>query len=120
MSASKAAILEAVELLASQAEGGLEKKPSVKDLEALVGGNVTAADRDEAWEMFVAEGSSDDHEAPEVEGPVDAEVVNNYTSPLAINGVTIPVGGSAVVPKFNAENPLLKRWLEKKVISVEQ
>lgn len=122
MSASKAEILEAVKLLASQSEGGLEKKPNVEEIKAIVEGDLTAADRDAAWAEFEAK-SDDESEGkpegkPEDAAPSDAVVTNNFSSALSIKGITIAPGQSAEVPDFDSENAVMKKWLIAEVISV--
>lgn len=120
-------VVEAIETLASDA-GGLDKKPNVADVESLVGFAVTAADRDEAWAIYQggAEGEQDDASADEPTPEVTpaptsvagtTRVTNQYTSPIAINGVTIEPGASGEVPRFDRRHAVMRVWLKAGVIA---
>lgn len=112
MTVSKADILVALgQLVSALPEGEAIKKPSVKDVEAIVEGDVSAAERDEAWADFQAlDNASDGNGVP--------IVTNNYKSDLAIAGVVIAPNESKAVPKFNADNSVMKRWIKQDVIRV--
>lgn len=118
----------------------LEKKPNVKDIEKITG-DITAAQRDEAFETYQAELEADDADdnepnadgddsdsdadagnaaadAPAVES--DHPVVTNESKQsLSIRGVKILPGQSAPVPKFKADHPIMKRWIDAGIISVK-
>lgn len=112
MAVSKADILAALgQLVSALPEGEAIKKPSVKDVEAIVEGDVSAAERDEAWAEFQAlDNTPEDNEIP--------IVTNNYKSAIAIAGVVIAPNESKAVPKFNADNSVMKRWIKEDVIRV--
>lgn len=127
------AILDALGELSKDAP---DKKPNVKDVEGLIGFDISGDQRDVLWvaaqdddlaTKAVAEAAELDRIAAEegatkavAEAAVEGDlVVNKHSSPLAINGVSIPVNGSAVVAGFDADKPLIKKWLDAKIISVE-
>ena len=85
----------------------LTKKPNVADVEVFTGFDITAAERDEAWDVFTSGAES------------GAVVTNNYSSDISLFGVTIKRGQSAEVPDFNAEHSVMKCWIEQKVITVK-
>ena len=107
--ADRALIIEAFVELA----GGdvLTKKPTVKDVESLIGEDVTASERDAAWNEF--------NITLDVGKPAGNVVTNHYTGPIAINGIEIQRGDSAEVPGFDPSHKLMARWLEHGIITVE-
>ncbi len=112
----------------------LTKKPNVADVEIHTGFDVTAAERNEAWELFLsgdvvadtAETTTESDTVESVESVEEvaeevilgAHVTNLFTSPIALFGVRIPVGQSADVPRYNPNHKVMGWWLEKGVISV--
>ena len=134
----QAQVLAAFELLAEEAGGTLADKPLVADVKAQ-GVDVTADERDEAWSAYtddaspevaenvsVTEEAPPDEPKPEKKGKGAASgkgktpsVRNAYRSPLSIRGVAIPVGETRAVPGFSDDHPVLRRWLDAGVISVE-
>ena len=95
------------DISAAIAPAELTKKPNVADVEAMAGFDITASERDEAWELFSSSASS------------GTEITNNYSSTIALFGVTIKAGETKSVPKFNKEHRVIKQWLDKKVITVK-
>lgn len=126
MAASKEQIIEAITVLDEAQDAGLTKKPSVKDIEDILGSDVSAAERDEAWEAWEAEkNASSDDTAPdtdEPEEPADDEpsmVTNLHGSPISLFGTELKPGQSKSVPGFSAKHAVVTAWLKAGVISVE-
>ena len=136
-----AQIVAAIEdIAAAQSPLPLTKKPNVSDVEVYTEFDITAAERNEAWELFltgevvvdtptlekeadtvdeVTETVEEAEEAEEVEEVIlGAHVTNLYTSTIALFGVNIPVGQSADVPRYNPNHKVMGWWLEKGVIEV--
>ena len=102
-------IVAAIESVsAALAPDVLTKKPTVADVEVFTGFDITAAERNEAWEVFTSGGAES-----------GAVVTNNYSSDISLFGVTIKRGQSAEVPDFDAEHSVMKCWIEQKVITVK-
>ena len=135
MDAKKLAdILAAFAMIAEQS-GELVKKPNVTDVEAEIGSDITAAERDEAWAVYTA--PDDDESDDSVNGESDdvaiagddttstieeneATVVTNVNimPSVCINNVTIGKGQSLIVPKFDPDKPVLAMWIDGGFISI--
>jgi len=113
------------ELHEAQPEGE-KKKPNVAEVEALVGFDLDAAARDEAWEAYQSgkeeeadeEGDSPSGAPPPTASVETTRVTNRYRGALSINGVRIGPGESGDVPRFDRENAVMRAWLEAEVISL--
>lgn len=102
--------------------GGLDKKPNVADIESILGEDINAAERDDAWKAFQdaqvddEPDESDESVSDDSEGPV---VTNNMASPFTLFDVTIAPKKSKPVPKFDSEKPFIAACIEGGFISVE-
>ena len=126
MAASREQIIEAITVLDEAQDAGLTKKPSVKDVEDILGSDVSAAERDEAWEAWEAEKSAPSEDtAPDTDEPEEpagnepAMVTNLHGSPISLFGVELKPGQSKPVPGFNAKHAVMKAWLKAGVISLD-
>jgi len=115
--------------------GGLDKKPHVKAIESLLGEDISADDRDQAWAALKdAQPDAENTEAVTEKKPAakaeakvalntgdeDAPIITNNMKPsFALFGVSIKSGESAPVPKFDADKPFIALCIEKELISVE-
>lgn len=131
-------VIAAIELLAEEAGGSLDKKPNVVDVEAQVGFDINAADRDEAWEAYQSAGDDpvpanpapsdpstpepapvveEEPEAPEPPAtPEGVDVTNRHSGPLRVFGVLIEPGETQAVPGFDPEHAVMRAWLAAGVI----
>ena len=113
----KAILVAITELVAENPD----KKPNVKDVEELVGFDVSADQRDEVYQAYL--------ESPEVSDPVSDEsvsdesetatVTNNTNHALSIMGVTIEAGKSGPVPRLEKDNAVIQIWVERGVIKID-
>ena len=112
--ASQEDIVAAIGLIADRAGGPLSKKPTVDALRDEIGpgAEVSADERDAAWEVFQAQSEDAEEDKSEPEKPEPSSgttrVRNRHGSPLSIGGVTVPVDGEAEVPGLDAGH----RWFD--------
>lgn len=99
-------------------ESVLGKKPNVDVVESAAGIDISAAERDEAWEMYQASLERSEPDGGYVTGFAAAEITNNHTSTIIINDVEIPSKEARSVPAFNSEHAVISAWLDASVISV--
>ena len=110
----EAEIIEAITHIAEDADGGIDKKPNVADVEAVLGFDITATERDVAWAEFNLVGTK-----PADDNPSTVNVTNKHFEALNVAGVVIPVGGSADVSRFELENSMSAQgWLDAGVIAI--
>ena len=120
MAVSKADIFDALSVLAESSKG-LNKKPNVSTLEELLGEDITAKERDDAWKEFLASKPVEEPESVEVAEVAEVEakhVTNNYKSAINVCGVTIEVGQTKIIHKFKA-NKVIEKWISEDVITVK-
>ncbi len=114
--ASQKDIVAAIAILDLGEPDGLSRKPTVSDLSSMVGDKVSAAERDDAWHVFINDRPVDVFINAD---PVDENMVsNNHRSPICVSGVVIQPGRSKLVPDLDLDNNVIKIWLEKEVISI--
>jgi len=110
-------IVAAIEELADG--GALDKKPNVKEIEEIIGLDITAAERDAAWEQFNA--GSDEPAADEPSANDDSGhpvVTNTGQYALIVCRVRIEPGESKPAKDLDADKPVIKAWIAAGLISV--
>jgi len=102
-------IIKAVLELSSQ---NGDKKPHVSDVEAFLGYQITAAQRNAAWAAIRAKDSNE----PLLK---KTAVKNCSTTALAVSGVVIPAGKSVDIEDFNADHdPFVAAWIKARLLVV--
>jgi len=116
-----AAILGAIQGIESQEGNPLDKKPHVTAVEAVIGFDISADERDAGWAELMAlrEKAKPKVDPKTVKDPSDKwqKITNNHIGPLTICGTVIVSGETKPVRDWDKENITIKKWLEAGLIS---